>query len=179
MTRLAAVEKMQFYPTSLLDVYHICKRLVATGNIRLLDPCAGEGTALAELHAHLKSSAKSVTSYAVELDVNRFEQCLLRFPNTTLNSDWFQVVSSNEAVSLLFDNPPYDTEVVASEEDGNKKMRLEWNFLRNAENKLQAGGVHVLIVPQLIFANKRCASHLAAWYDNWGYHWNYYRNIFL
>ena len=166
MTRLAAVEKMQFYPTSAADIYQICKRLVATGNIRLLDPCSGKGTALAELHAHLKSSAKSVTSYAVELDVNRFEQCLLRFPNTTLNSDWFQVVSSNEAVSLLFDNPPYDTEVVASDEDSNKKMRLEWNFLRNAENKLQAGGVHVLIVPQLIFANKRCASHLAAWYDN-------------
>ena len=98
MTRLAAVEKMQFYPTSLLDVYHICKRLVATGNVRLLDPCAGKGTALAELHAHLKSSARSVTSYAVELDVNRFENCLQHFPATTLNSDWFQVVSSNEAV---------------------------------------------------------------------------------
>ncbi len=165
MSRLASAEKMQFYPTSLLDVYHICRRLVATGSIRLLDPCAGEGQALAELEAHLKATAKSVTSYAVELDVTRYERCLLRFPNTTLNSDWFQVINSNEAVSLLLANPPYDYEVVSSD-DSNKKMRLEWNFLRNAEDKLQPGGVLVFIVPQLVLANKRCANHLAAWYDD-------------
>jgi len=167
MTRLASIEKMQFYPTSDPDTRHICQRLVAAaGHVRLLDPCAGKGQALAELQAHLRATAKSVTSYAVELDVARYEQCLLRFPDTAINSDWFQMVTSNDAVSLLFANPPYDYEVVASDEDSNKKMRLEWNFLRNAEDKLQPGGVLVFIVPQQVLANRRCANHLAAWYDD-------------
>ena len=167
MTQLAAIEKMQYYPTSPADIWHICKRLVtASDNLRLLDPCAGEGSALAELHTHLKSTARNVTSYAVELDGGRHEKCLLRFPNTAINSDWFQMVSSNDAVSLLFANPPYDYEIADSDGDNGKTTRLEWKFLRNAEDKLQLGGVLIFIVPQMVLANKRYASHLASWYDN-------------
>ena len=146
MSRLASAGKMQYYPTSTPDIACIADRLQAAGKPRLLDPCAGQGDALAVLHEALAQTSQP-DSYAVELDTERARRCRQHFPATTINASWEDVVSSNKAVSLLYLNPPYDYEVVASDKESDKKQRLEWLFLRSAEDKLQPGGVLVFVVP--------------------------------
>lgn len=164
MARLASAERMQFYPLANQDAEYIAQRLRATGAVRLLDPCAGEGEALYYLHRALAQDA-TVYSYAVELDQFRAEQCAKLPGITTLNSDWQQIVSSNKAIGLLYENPPYDEEAVAVDKE-HRKSRMEWTFLKNTEDKLQDGGVLVYVVPMLILAKRSIAEHLAACFDN-------------
>ncbi len=95
MSRLASAGKMQYYPTSTPDIACIAERLQAAGKPRLLDPCAGQGDALAVLHEALARTSQPA-SYAVELDTERARRCRQHFPATTINASWEDVVSSNK-----------------------------------------------------------------------------------
>ena len=140
--RLAAQAKMGYYPTPSLVVSLISGILIrnSPGNIRVLDPCAGEGTALKEVSEFLNCE-----SYGIELDTYRgkiakenLTQCLI--------ADYEMTRISNHAFSVLYLNPPYDwtiknDEVTASE-------RYERTFLRNTIRYLISGGVLVYLIPQ-------------------------------
>ena len=66
--RLAAQAKMGYYPTPASVVPFIKDFLIRTGkgNIRLLDPCAGEGTAFNQIGEMLGAE-----TYGIELDKER------------------------------------------------------------------------------------------------------------
>ncbi len=140
--RLAAQAKMGFYPTPALVVSLVSNILArdGTGNIRLLDPCAGDGHAL----KHIGESLKGET-YGIELDKDRgriaqenLNHCLITDHETTR--------ISNQAFSLLYLNPPYDW---AIRDDGvSASERYERTFLRNTIKYLTPNGILVYLIPQ-------------------------------
>ena len=101
----------------------------------VLDPCAGTGAALVQL-----TENASVARYAVELDTER-----ARMANDvgiqTIHANLFDVHSRVESFSLLYLNPPYDSEVASF---GNKRMELL--FLQRTARWLVNGGVLVMVV---------------------------------
>ena len=120
--------------------------------IRLLDPCCGEGAALADVAHGLAERAAAeplqIETLGIEFDRERawHAKGLLK---RCIHSDIHDVVVKPRSIGLLFLNPPYgfgvnDTENVRRDE---KAERLERTFLKKAVPWLQPGGILVYIVP--------------------------------
>ncbi len=145
--RLEGHMKMGYYPTP-PDVTARLRRLVRLPEeaFSVLDPCAGEGVALA---AFVKGSA--AVTYGIELDRRRASRAKSRLDHV-IRSDFFRCRISPKSASLVLLNPPY-----ADDDDG----RLEFSFLRAAHPLLKPGGVLIYLVPQRRL-NERVARVLAA-----------------
>src|SRR6266700_3345366 len=76
VTRLTSIEKGGYYPFNVAHIPALSAlfQLPPEGG-KILDPCAGEGTALAALAERFQ-----LTPYANELDNARGVECKLRFP---------------------------------------------------------------------------------------------------
>ena len=121
-----------------------------SGRIRMIDPCAGEGVAIAEC-AHWLGRDR-VDAYAVEYDHERAEHCR-SLVDRTLRSDYLDTLISRQSFGLLFLNPPYgDLPAEHGEElyTGTGRKRLEKLFYQKTYTLLQYGGVMVLIVPNYV-----------------------------
>ncbi len=144
MSRLAAVEKGEYYPTPLSIVEQIASYLAPAqgrGVIRLLDPCCGEGLALEHLAALLRKHGAQVQTWGVEISPDRAAEAAGRL-DLVIEAP-FETVTWNHVregvASLVFLNPPYDY--------SNKYGRMEYEFLTMAMPALVAGGVLVFIIP--------------------------------
>ena len=102
----------------------------------ILDPCAGTGAAL-----HQLTENANVARYAVELDAERAHQAK-GAGIQTIHANLFEVQAKVESFSLLYLNPPYDSEVASV---GNKRM--EFLFLQRTVRWLVNGGILVMVVP--------------------------------
>lgn len=160
--RIAAVAKLGYYPTPPHTLALIAQALTiptVRAPIRLLDPCAGQGEALAYLAQHIPhATGATVTTYGIELADARAPlaaQCL----DHLLHADYQEVVMSQSAWGLLFLNPPYDHEAGNT---GTAKSRQEYTFLRNTLRCLQGSGVLVYIVPIQLLAQEKVCRLLAA-----------------
>src|SRR4051794_5924238 len=79
MSRLESKAKLLYYPTPPCIVDTIVRSLTIArryGVVRLLDPCAGTGEALARLTEHLRdqlptSHAVTLTTYGIEPEITR------------------------------------------------------------------------------------------------------------
>ena len=140
--RLAAQAKMGYYPTPQSVISLIADILIRNGksNIKLLDPCAGEGTALKQIGEILDAE-----TYGIELDTERgriakenLTQCLI--------TDYMATRISNHAFSMLYLNPPYDWAIKNDEVSASE--RYERTFLRNTVRYLIPNGVLVYLIPQ-------------------------------
>ncbi|MEA3342289.1 MAG: DUF6094 domain-containing protein, partial [Chloroflexota bacterium] len=122
---------------------------------RLLDPCCGKGEAaqLADL------VGGDCETWGVELSPQRAEEAS-RMMTKVYNTGWRQTRVNRESVSLLWLNPPYDSDL-----DGTGR-RLEIGFLRNSAPALVNGGVLVYIIPRHILGYKDAARLLAGHFDN-------------
>ncbi|MGB5993224.1 MAG: DUF6094 domain-containing protein, partial [Desulfobacterales bacterium] len=141
--RLAAQAKMGYYPTPQPVISLIADILVRNGkgNIKLLDPCAGEGSALKQIGESL-----SAETYGIELDTERgriAKECLTR----CLITDYMAARISNHAFSMLYLNPPYDWAV--KDDEVSASERYERTFLRNTVRYLIPSGVLVYLIPQV------------------------------
>lgn len=139
MARLEAVARQLFYPTPPAVVALIAAHLrapAAAGRraARLLDPCAGEGAALAELGRALGGE-----TFGVELNEERAALARAVLAHT-LHGSAFACRLVNGAFGLLLLNPPYD--------DDSAERRLEHHFLTAFTRALCPGGVLVFVVPQ-------------------------------
>ncbi|MBN1179936.1 MAG: hypothetical protein JXD18_12045, partial [Anaerolineae bacterium] len=158
--RLAGQEKMGYYPTPISQVALVASWLgVEPGKpVRLLDPCVGEGEALAALARALVQQGARVETWGVELSPGRAEKaaaCLDR----VLPTAWEQAHVADGAVSLAWSNPPYDNEGLGD------SRRQEWTFLKTSTPALMPGGVLVYIVPEYVLRRHRdILRHLAGWY---------------
>ncbi|WP_285348304.1 DUF6094 domain-containing protein [Vibrio sp. D173a] len=138
-----------YYPTDETTLTLIAKQLrFKAGTQRLLDPCCGEGHALAKLAADIDAHPQSALhTYGVELDAGRAEsasQCL----DTVLRSNAFDTVIGAGSQSLLFLNPPYGDAVSDQIEKQQRDMaRLEVQFIQRLLPTLKRDGVLVLVVP--------------------------------
>jgi hypothetical protein len=135
--RTAARSKLGFYPLPLAEAERI-RRFLAFPDRQCcaLDPCAGDGVALAEI-----ASGEKVLRYGVELDAGRAEQARTKGIDT-IHGNCFDVQCPVESFSLIYLNPPYDFEI--GEE---KSQRMEKLFLEHVHRWLKPLGVLALVVP--------------------------------
>jgi hypothetical protein len=116
----------------------------------ILDPCCGEGSALAEVKDHLASiSSSKVTAYGVEYDKDRAWHSK-KLLDHSIHGDLRNCMIGARQFGLLFLNPPYGDAIADKAQLSNPKagrLRLEKEFYRRTNGLLQFGGVMVLIIP--------------------------------
>ncbi len=148
--RLAAQAKMGYYPTpnQVTPIIANYLKRQREGVIRILDPCAGKGTAV-----NLIGDKLNAETYGIEIDAERgrlakkiLTQCLV--------TDYQNTRISHGSFSLLYLNPPYDW--AAKDGETEKAERYERTFLRNNIPYLCTSGVLVYLIPQ-----RRLDGHIA------------------
>ncbi|QNM95501.1 DUF6094 domain-containing protein [Chitinimonas koreensis] len=145
--------KNGYFPTDDLTLAGILGALEADGPVRLLDPCCGEGSALAEVKHHLQAIGAEPMSLGVEYDAERAWHAK-GWLDQVIHADVNDVVIGQRSVGLLFLNPPYgdalsDRAMLSTGHSG-RKERLEKQFYRMAMPWLAFGGVLVFIVPHYV-----------------------------
>jgi hypothetical protein len=138
-----------YFPTDAETTQRVLQALApaVTGELRMLDPCCGEGIALAEAKQAL--DPMRTVAYGIEYDEERawHAKTLL---NHCIHGDLQDCLIGKRQFGLLWLNPPYgdlvsDRQGVARSEGGRK--RLEKVFYQRCVPALQIGGILVLIVP--------------------------------
>ncbi len=146
--------KNGYFPTDSETTARILSALAPaeSGEMRLIDPCAGEGVALAECREHL--DADRVQTFGIEYDEERawHAKALL---DRCIHGDFQDCIVSKRSFGLLFLNPPYGDLVSDKAQTGGNtgmkgKKRLEKLFYAQSNTLLQFGGVMVLIVPHYV-----------------------------
>ncbi|MBX8588625.1 class I SAM-dependent methyltransferase [Pseudomonas cichorii] len=151
--------KNGYYPTDEKTLERTLQALAppSSGSMRIFDPCAGEGVALAEA-AHALGRDR-VQACAVEYDKERagHARSLL---DQVLHSDLMDTMISRQAFGLLWLNPPYGDLVAdhsgASNYQGSGRRRLEKLFYQRCISLLQYGGVLVFLVPHYVLDEELC-----------------------
>ncbi|MBC8507217.1 MAG: hypothetical protein H8D34_20325 [Chloroflexi bacterium] len=77
------------------------------GIIRLFDPCAGDGAALAALAEKLVEKGAEVETYGVEIEEGRAKTAESRLQQV-IHGDYRRTMVSHRSISLALLNPPYD-----------------------------------------------------------------------
>ncbi|HED40445.1 MAG TPA: hypothetical protein ENJ13_08465 [Chromatiales bacterium] len=136
--------KNGYYPTDADTMTRVLSALVApkTGQLRIIDPCAGEGTALAEYKHHLGTDR--VEAFGVEYDNERAwhaKQILDR----CIHGDIQDCVLGQRQYGLLWLNPPYgdlvsDKGSTGDQCGGKGRKRLEKLFYNLTVSALQFEG---------------------------------------
>lgn len=159
--------KAGYYPTDEDTLARAIGALdVGGAKLRILDPCAGEGVALAEAKHHLAELGAVVEAFGVEIDEERAWHAKSML-DVVAHADINDVVIGTKAFGLLWLNPPYGDAVAdkARIGDSGKADRLEKIFCRRAFPTLQLGGVLVLIVPNTVF-DQELATLVARHFDD-------------
>jgi len=134
--RSAARLKMGYYPLPESEGVKLRSLVTYTQPASVIDPCVGQGTAL-----QLVTSDASVRRYGVELDAER-----ARIASTkgieTIQGNTFDTIVKPESFSLLYLNPPYDSEIGTI-----ANRRMEAVFLDHTYRWLHMEGVLILVIP--------------------------------
>lgn len=136
MARNAARLKMGFYPLPESEAVRLRALLSYSGAASVVDPCVGQGTAL-----EIVTQGAEVRRYGVELDAERAAIAQSKGIET-IQGNAFDAVAKPESFSLLYLNPPYDSEIgqVAN-------SRMERLFLDHTYRWLPMDGVLVMVIP--------------------------------
>jgi hypothetical protein len=134
--RNAARLKMGYYPLPESEGAKLRSLLVYTQPASVIDPCVGQGTAL-----RLLTGKAPVRRYGIELDAER-----ARVAGTsgieTIQGNTFDAIAKPESFSLLYLNPPYDSEIGSI-----ANRRMEAVFLEHTYRWLRMEGIIVLVIP--------------------------------
>lgn len=144
--------KNGYFPTDEGTLERVLAALApSTGPMCILDPCAGEGIAIAET-AHALGR-DWVRAYAVEYDAERAIHAR-QLVDRCLHGDLMDTIISRQAFGLLWLNPPYGD--LSRDANGNLgyqgqgRARLEKLFYQRTLPLLQYDGVLVFIVPHYV-----------------------------
>ncbi len=144
--------KLGYYPLPCSEAQNIRSLLNASAPYAAIDPCAGDGSALLELTAGMNAALA-----AVELDAERAAACIAK-GIATVHGSVFECRVTAESCSLLYLNPPYDSEL-----GPHSNRRMEQVFLEHCYRWLTTEGVLVFVVPSTALAP--CARLLASQFD--------------
>ena len=141
--------KNGYFPTDEPTLERALNALMPSdGPMCILDPCAGEGVAIAEAaHALGREQTKA---FAVEFDAERARHAR-GLVDHCLHADLMDTMISKQSFGLLWLNPPYGD--LSKDVNGNigyqgqGRARLEKLFYQRSLSLLQYGGVLVFIVP--------------------------------
>jgi len=147
--------KNGYFPTDETTMGRILQALDAplSQKIAILDPCCGEGAALAEVQNHLKEQGSLPQSFGVEYDAERAHNAR-QWLDLVAHADIAEMAIKVRQFGLLFLNPPYGdmmSDQAQLDVAGGGRKRLEKHFYRLAHPWLMPGGVLVLIVPHYVF----------------------------
>ncbi|WP_140720765.1 MULTISPECIES: DUF6094 domain-containing protein [Gammaproteobacteria] len=144
--------KNGYYPTDEATLERTLSALApANGPMSILDPCAGEGVAIAEA-AHALGREQT-TAFAVEYDAERAHHAR-NLVDHCIHGDLMDTLISRQVFGLLWLNPPYGD--LSKDVNGNigyqgqGRPRLEKLFYQRSLSFLQYGGVLVFIVPSYV-----------------------------
>ena len=134
MSRLMSEAKNGFYPTNPESLKKVFEKVRLSETVHMLDPCCGEGDALASI-ASLTGNA---ITYGIELDIERAKIASTKL-NVLLNADALNGVSRNTHwAGLVFLNPPYGRD--------SGGLRLEEKFVKHWGNIVINGGYLLLAI---------------------------------
>jgi hypothetical protein len=128
--------------------------------VRIFDPCAGEGRALELIADQIGISFEQ--RFGCEIHDTRFVEAQTRIANIVQADTLTELQSSKAAFVAAYLNPPFDTD---HRENGGG--RLEIKFLERSIEKgwVQNGGVVVIVVPQYVMAREEFIKHLSRFYN--------------
>lgn len=138
-----------YYPTDEATLSKLARLLVCLpGHHRFLDPCCGEGLAMAQLLREIEGEADcQIDSFGVELDAKRAALAKHRL-HRLLHSNVFDTIIGAGSQNFLFLNPPYGDLVGDQLGKTQRAMaRLEIQFTRRVLPTLKRGGLLALVVP--------------------------------
>jgi hypothetical protein len=144
--------KLGYYPLPIEEARNIRALLAASAPYSAIDPCVGDGTALAEI-------TKDTGAYlaGIELDADRAAAAGAKGV-ATIHGSTFECRVLAETCSLQYLNPPYDSEFGPH---SNKRMELV--FLEHCYRWVTSEGVLVFVVPAPAVGT--CARLLAAQFE--------------
>jgi len=136
MARNAARLKMGYYPLPVSEAVRLRALLSFSSSASVVDPCVGQGTAI-----EIITQGADVRRYGVELDA---ERALIAQSKgiETIQGNAFDAVAKPESFSLLYLNPPYDSEI--GQVANNRMERL---FLDHTYRWLAMDGVLAMVIP--------------------------------
>ena len=134
--RSAARLKMGYYPLPESEGVKLRSLVTYTQPASVIDPCVGQGTAL-----QLVTRDAPVRRYGIELDAERARIASSKGIET-IQGNTFDAIAKPESFSLLYLNPPYDSEIGTI---GNRRM--EAVFLEHTYRWLVMDGVLILVIP--------------------------------
>ncbi|MCL1960537.1 MAG: class I SAM-dependent methyltransferase [Desulfovibrionaceae bacterium] len=145
----------------------------ACAPMRLLDPCCGEGAALAEVAQGLSGRIDGeacIETLGIEFDAERAWHAKTVLTRV-IHADVHDVVVKPRSIGLLFLNPPYgfglkdNVNASAADAGADRAERLERTFLKRTTPTLAPGGVLVYIVPYYALDDE-IRTHLARNFTN-------------
>ena len=136
MARNRARLRLGYYPLPEREAIILRSLLSFKEFASVIDPCVGQGTAL-----RLVTSDAQVRRYGVELDA---ERARIAGANgiETIQGNAFDAIARPESFSLLYLNPPYDSEIGSI-----ANRRMEAVFLEHTYRWLAMDGVLILVIP--------------------------------
>jgi hypothetical protein len=144
--------KLGYYPLPIEEARNIRTLLASSAPYAAIDPCAGDGTALMEV---TKDSGAYLAG--IELDADRAASSAQRGIEVVHGSA-FECRVAAETCSLLYLNPPYDSEL-----GPHSNQRMELVFLEHCYRWVLTDGVLIFVIPSTALAP--CARLLAGQFD--------------
>jgi 16S rRNA G966 N2-methylase RsmD len=155
--RLAAAEKMGYYPAASEAIADLVMHLAADKETHILDPCAGEGAAIKQIAESLGIGHDHV--YCIELDAARGNRIKHSMPDAHVLSpcSFFSTAMMAGSFGLVYCNPPFDHQLGGG-------GREETEFARHCYRLLAPGGILVLVSPFSTFQSHELGRHLDCHY---------------
>lgn len=151
MARIESQAKAGYYPTPDSVCEFLKTILEFDEGARMLDPCCGTGSALAQL------VPENTETFGIELDHTRATEARNRLGSVLWCDSMMEARYTHGAFSLLYLNPPYD---LAYNPNG-RSQRYETLFLRSFTKALQLHGILVYVIPYYILKEQDCAQAIA------------------
>ena len=159
--------KNGYFPTDEMTIARLLAMLtVEPGSMRIIDPCCGEGVALAECANHFRESGAQVFSAGIEYDAERATHAKTLLDHV-VHADINDSVVTPGQFNLLWLNPPYGdriTDQVVREANQKGRDRWEKYFLARALPMLTVGGLLIYIIPHYVI-DRHLAKQLARGLD--------------
>lgn len=144
--RLAAQAKMGYYPVrpGTLDLLCGAIKIDDPSTVRILDPCCGQGKALAQIGELLHVPKENL--YGVELDDRRAEEASQIVGNVMHSSFFAAKIVPVQSFSMAWVNPPYEDEIKQNTDQSARS--LEVSFLQYVARYVIHDGLIVLHAPR-------------------------------